>query len=119
MSAVLQTNLGTISYTDDFIASVAGITATECYGVVGMASKKMTDGIVDLVRKENVKKGVKVFTDQSNTLRIDLSIVVQYGISIYATASSIIETVRYNVEKVTGLNVKEVNVLVSGIRVQQ
>ena len=119
MSAVLQTNLGTISYTDDFIASVAGVTATECYGVVGMASKKVTDGIADMVKKENVKRGVKVYTDQSNSLRIDLSIVVQYGISIYATASSIIETVRYNVEKVTGLTVKEVNVMVSGIRVQQ
>ena len=119
MSAILQSKLGTISYTDDYIGSIAGLATTECYGVVGMASKKMTDGLVELLGRENLKRGVKVYTDQTNTLRIDLHIVVLYGISIYAMASSIIETVRYNVEKSTGLTVKEVNVIVSGIRVQQ
>ena len=118
MSAILQTELGSVTYTDDFIGTIAGITTTECYGVVGMASKKMTDGIVDLLKRDNLKKGVKIFTDSSSALRIDLFIVVEYGISIYAASSSIIETVRYNVEKTTGLNVKEVNVIVSGIRVQ-
>lgn len=39
MSAVIQTGKGTITVTDDFIASVAGFTATECYGVVGMSPR--------------------------------------------------------------------------------
>lgn len=119
MSAILQNKLGTITYSDDYIGSIAGLTTTECYGVVGMSSKKMTDGFVDLLKGENLKRGVKVYTDKSNSLRIDLYIVVEYGISIYAASSSIIETVRYNIEKSTGLNVKEVNIIVSGIRVQQ
>lgn len=119
MSAILQTNLGTITYSDDYICTIAGVATTECYGVVGMTAKKVSDGIVDLVKRENLKKGVKVFTDQSNALRIDLYIVVEYGISIVAAASSIIETVRYQVEKATGLIVRDVNVMVSGIRVQK
>ena len=120
MSAVLQTNLGSIVYTDDFISAIAGISTTECYGVVGMSSrKKLSDGIVELLKKDNLKKGVKVYSDESQALKIDLYIVVQYGISIIAASSSIIETVRYNVEKITGLTVKEVNVFVSGIRVSK
>ena len=117
MSAVLQTNLGKIVYTDEYIGSIAGLTATECYGVVGMSPKKISDGLVTLLKKENIRKGVKVYTDQTNALKIELYIVVQYGVSISAVASSIIETVRYHVERATDLVVREVNVFVSGIRV--
>ena len=119
MSAILQTKRGNITYSDDYIGAIAGMATTECYGVVGMSSKKMTDGFVELLGRENLRRGVRIFTDQSNTLRIDLYIVVQYGISIAATSNSIIETVRYHVEKATGLNVREVNISVSGIRVHK
>ncbi len=118
MSAVLQTGLGDIRYTDDFIATVAGISATECYGVVGMTSKKVWDSFADLLGRENLKKGVKIVTDETNSLKIELNIVVEYGTSISAVGTSIMQTVRYNVEKTTGLNVSEVNIIVCGIRVQ-
>ena len=117
MSAVLTTGKGTITVTDDCIASVAGYTATECYGVVGMSSKRVMDSVNDILKKENVKKGVKVYTDQTNGVKIELYIVAEYGTSIGAIADSIIKTVKYNVEKITGLNVNTVNVIVSGIRV--
>ena len=119
MGAVLQTNCGDIRYSDDFIASIAGISATECYGVVGMTSKKVWDSFADLLGKDNLKKGVKIFSDETNSLKIELNIVVEYGLSMAAAGSSIIQTVKYNVEKTTGLTVKEVNVIVSGIRVQK
>ncbi len=49
MSAILENKLGTITYSDEYIASIAGMATTECYGVVGMASTKMSDGIVELL----------------------------------------------------------------------
>ena len=118
MSAVLQNNRGKIIYSDDCISSLAGVTTTECYGVVGMSSQKATDGIVQLLKGENLKKGVIVKTDNSDVVTIDRFIIVEYGVSIAAVASSIIQTVKYKVEKATGLNVKQVNVMVNGIRVQ-
>ena len=75
MSAIIQTSLGEIRYSDDFIASIAGLTATECYGVVGMTPMKVWDNFVELLGKDNLKRGVKVFTDQSNSLKIELNIV--------------------------------------------
>ena len=71
MSAILQTKRGNITYSDDYIGAIAGMATTECYGVVGMSSKKMTDGFVELLGRENLRRGVRIFTDQSNTLRID------------------------------------------------
>ena len=118
MSAKLENKLGTIVYTDNYLGTLAGMAATESYGVVGMSSKKVTDGLVELLGKENLQRGVKIFSDESDVIRIELNIVVQYGISIGTSASSIIETVKYTVEKATGLTVSEVNVVISGIRVQ-
>ena len=117
MSATLQTEKGTITYSDDFIARLVGITATECYGVVGMSAQKATDGIMELLKGENLKKGVKIFTDESHELTIQLFIIVEYGISIAAAAASLIETVKYTLESTTGLSVKEVDVMVNGVRI--
>lgn len=117
MSAVMQTKAGEIIFSDDYIASLAGLAATECYGVVGMSPKKVWDSVAEVLGRDNLKKGVKVYTDESSAVKIELHIVVEYGTSISALGTSIIQTVRYQVEKATGLNVKDVNVVVSGIRV--
>ena len=117
MSAVLETKAGTITYTDEYIATLAGIAATECYGVVGMAAQKMTDGIVTLLKGENLKRGIKVNTDKSNALTIDLFVIVEYGISIAEVCKTIVQTVRYKLESMTGVKVRRVNISVEGVRV--
>ena len=116
MSARKTNPLGEMVIADEVIATLAGVSAIECYGIVGMASKRDTDGIVELLGRENLSKGVKVYT-QDDEIVIDLFIIVEYGISISAVAKNIIETVKYNVENLTGMNVKKINVMVEGVRV--
>ena len=60
MPARIQNELGKITFSDLAIASLAGMTAVECYGVVGMASTKATDGLNELLKRENLARGVKV-----------------------------------------------------------
>ncbi len=81
-----------------------------------MASKRATDGIVELLGLDNLSRGVKVYT-QDNEVIIDLFIIVEYGISIAAVAKNVIDTVKYNVENLTGTTVKKVNITVEGVRV--
>jgi uncharacterized alkaline shock family protein YloU len=88
----------------------------ECYGIVGMASKRATDGIVELLGFDNLTRGVKVQT-QDNNIFINLYIIVEYGISIATVAQNVIETVKYNIENFTGMNVKRVDITVEGVRV--
>ena len=116
MGAVTVNALGEISISDDVLATVAGISAIECYGIVGMASKRATDGLVELLGSENLTRGIKVVS-QGSDVNIDLYIIVEYGISIAAVAKNVIETVKYNVETLTGVTVKKVNILVEGVRV--
>ena len=116
MSAVLQNSMGKIIYSEDFISVLAGIYTTDCYGIVGMTSKRATDGLVELIKGENLKKGVKVYSE-GNRIKIELFVIVEYGVSVGAVAENVIDAVKYNVEKLTGLIVNKVNITVNGIRV--
>lgn len=116
MSIKTTNALGNIVISDDVIANIAGASAIECYGIVGMASKRATDGIVELLKKENLSRGVKV-TTTNNEIKIDLYVIVDYGISLVAVSQNIIDTVKYNVENYIKMNVSAVNVIVQGVRV--
>ncbi len=117
VECTVKNELGNITIGEDVITTVAGYAALECIGIVAMASKKASDGIVELLGRENLKRGVRV-TLAENAATIDLYIIVEYGVSIAAVAKTCVETVKYRVEKVTGVTVDKVNVVVEGIRVQ-
>ena len=116
MSAVTVNKIGEIRISDDVLATLAGKAAVGCYGIVGMASKRATDGLIELLGSDNLSKGIKVLS-QGNEIVIDLFIIVEYGISIAAVAQNVIDTVKYTVEKLTGTTVKKVNIKVEGVRV--
>ncbi|HBM81729.1 MAG: Asp23/Gls24 family envelope stress response protein [Clostridiales bacterium] len=116
MACKIVTNLGNIVFSDEVIANIAGISTMECYGVVGMASRRATDGLVELLKRENLSKGVKV-SCENDELTIELFIVVEYGTKISVIASNIIQKVKYTLESLTGLKVKKVVVNVQSIRV--
>lgn len=118
MPGKLNNKYGNIDIDDNVLATIAGMSAMECYGLVGMSTKGATDGLVELLRKEHLTKGVKIHTD-NKFINIDLYIVVQFGTKISVVANNIIEKVKYNIEDLTGLKVDKVNIHVQGVRVQK
>lgn len=116
MNAKIENNNGMITISNEVIATIAGDAATRCYGVVGMAVRNKADGIASLLKRDAMSKGIKV-TVEDDGLLIDVHVIVGYGINIKTTSESIIESVKYNVESVTGFNVKNVNVNVESVRV--
>ena len=117
MKCVMDSENGLISIDNEVIARYAGTAAVECFGVVGMASVNVKDGLVKLLKKDNISHGVNVTLDDSERLVINLHIIVAYGVSISAVADNLISNVRYKVEEFTGLDVDKVNVLVEGVRI--
>ena len=116
MPARIQNELGKITFSDLAIASLAGMTAVECYGVVGMASTKATDGLNELLKRENLARGVKVTTADDSDM-IDLYVIVEYGISINAVCTSVLDTIKYKVETLMGIHVSKIHVHVQSVRV--
>lgn len=116
MTVVTENGIGIVTLEDEVIAKIAGIATTDCYGIVGMATKNMKDGIVRLLKIDSITKGVKVEI-KNNNLTLDLHIIVKYGINIKAVADMIISTVKYKVEDMSGLKVSHINIFVEGIKV--
>ena len=81
-----------------------------------LVPKKLSDSISDLMRKQKVSRGVRVLTN-GDRIFIDLYVVMKYGVSIDAVAQTLKKTVKYDVEKFTGMVVDTVNGNVIGIRV--
>jgi len=109
------TTLGGIHISPNAVATIAYHAVLESYGVVGLAPKNMADGIVKSITREP-SKGVFVYYNGED-IDIEVNIIVEYGTRINSVAESVVNTVRYHVEKALGLKVNSVNVHVAGLRI--
>ena len=116
MSVSTSNAYGKISISDLAIAKVASQAACESYGIVDTVARRFSDSLAELLKKDTGGKGVKVSTS-GNRIFIDVNVLIKYGVSIEAVAESLKETIKYKVEKFTGMIVDTVNVNVIGIRV--
>ena len=111
----LQTERGTVTVDTDVFTSISGWVAAGCFGVKGMAFRSISDGIVHVLNRNSVSKGVKVTKTSSGSVHIALHIAVEHGVNIPVVCRSIIGEVTYNVEKWTGVTVDGVDVYVDAI----
>lgn len=106
---------GEISVSSAVFSNITGMAATNCFGVKGMAYRSMTDGLVHLLRREAMSKGVNVIYNEDESISIELHIIVENGINIPAVCRSIMNEVRYVVNKNTGAEVRAVDVFVDSM----
>ena len=111
----LKNEKGSVFVSDTALSSITGAAATSCFGVKGMAYRSMTDGIVHLLRREAMSKGVHITPHDEGDISIELHIVVEHGVNISAVCQAIIGQVRYLVTENTGAVVRGVNVCVDSM----
>ena len=116
MKGHMNTKNGNIIIENEVIAKYAGLSAVECFGIVGMAAVNMKDGFVKLLKGDSITKGVNVVVEE-NRLTIDFHIIVAYGVSISAVTENLMSTVQYKVEEFTGMKVDRINIFVEGVRI--
>lgn len=109
------TPIGSIHVSPQAIARIAYHAALQSYGVVGVASKNLVDGLAQVLSKDPTY-GVEVHYD-GNHINIDLYIVIEYGTRIKSVAASVSNTVRFHVERALGMPIQDVNVHVQGLRI--
>jgi len=112
----MDTHMGNISIDHEVIAQYAGTIAMECFGIVGMAGMSVKDGLVKLLKKESMTRGIQV-TLKNNKLTLDFHVIVSYGVSILAVADNLIDSVKYKVGEFTGIEIEKINIFVEGVKV--
>lgn len=109
------TPIGNIRIAPQAIATIAYHAVQRSYGVVGLTSKNIADGLAHAIVKDPTH-GIDVkYKDQK--IDIDIYIIIEYGTRIKSVAASVANTVKYHVEKALGSPINEINVHVQGLRI--
>lgn len=111
----VKTENGFIRIASEVFTILAGIAATNCFGVKGMTVRSVTDGLVHLLKRESMGKGVHITYNDNGTISIELHIAVDQGVNIPVLCGSIIEEVGYKVALATGVEIKSVDVFVDSM----
>jgi uncharacterized alkaline shock family protein YloU len=118
MACIIENSIGTITIKSEVVARIAGMAATSCYGIVGMAAKSVRDGFVRLLKRENLSRGVKI-KFLGGLLHVNLHVIAEYGTNIAAICESAVSNVKYTIEDMIGVKIGTVNIFVEGLRVDK
>ncbi len=110
-----RSSLGRIEVSSTAIASIVNEAVLTCYGVVGTTAKDLATGIANVLSHDS-KRGVEVRIKDGQII-IDVYVIVEYGTRIAAVARSVMNVVKFSVERAVGVPVASVNVHVEGLRV--
>lgn len=111
-----ETRLGKINISYEYLSKLIGNAVSSCYGVVGMAPASKRQRLFGLFsKKDYVDKGIIVKGD-TDSMSVELHILVSYGMNINAIAKSIVHKVKFVIGESTGIAVKKVTVKVDGIK---
>ena len=116
MKGLMNTQLVAVMIDPEVIARYAGSVAVECFGIVGMAMVNVKDGLVKLLKRDNLTRGVNVQIND-NKITLSFHVIVSYGVSISAVSDNLISNVKYKVEEFTGMTIEKINIFVEGVRV--
>lgn len=115
---ISEANNEEIKIADDVVSVIAGKAVSEISGVAGMAGG-FAGGISEVFSgKKNLSKGIKVDVGEKE-VKIDVNIIVEYGVRIPDVAFEIQNRVKKAVETMTGLTVTSVNVHVQGVNIPE
>lgn len=106
-------SLGDVVIANEVLAIIAGITATEVEGVHSMDGGWSGQFISKLGIKD-LARGVKVQV-RDGEVKVDLSLNMEYGYAIPKVSDLVQDKVSASINNMTGLNVSEVNIRISGV----
>jgi uncharacterized alkaline shock family protein YloU len=97
------------------VADLVAWTVLEAYGIVGMASPSLYRGVARLLTRDRLHQGIRVDADEPG-FKIDLYVIVEYGLNVAEVAGNLRAQVTYNVEHLTGRPVTALHIHVQGVR---
>jgi len=103
---------GRVTVASGVVAHIVARTASEVYGIVGLAPR---GGMARLLERGRPTQGVVIVPDRGG-VQIDLHVVVEHGLNLAEVASSVRNRVAYEVERLTGLRVDSVEVHIDSVR---
>lgn len=108
---------GAVNIHDDVIADIAGYSALIQYGVVGMTTPTVRNGVAQLLSRDKLRKGV-VIRHEDDSVHVSLFVVVEYGTNLTEVARNLRDKVTYALAHNANVTPAEVEVHVQDIKVR-
>lgn len=112
------TTLGEIRINHSVVASIVRLAALEVSGVVAVGGG-FVDGIAEIFSKRGDERGVRVEEDEAGEYKIEIRVMLRFGVELASAASQIQQRVAQQVEKMTSKSVARVDVIIDGVRTQE
>jgi len=109
--------VGSVNIANDVLADLAGYACLESYGVVGMASPSLRDGVAQLLPAAKLRKGVKVATTEDG-VAVNLYVIIEFGTNLTEVSHNLANRVRYVLTNMADVKVAAVEVHVQGVKVR-
>jgi uncharacterized alkaline shock family protein YloU len=116
MGTVDDTPAGRITIGDDVVAEIVGLTVLECYGVVGMAGKRLVHGVARLLGRDGSAAGVEVERGGDGDVVVAVHVVMESGLNLAEVSESLRSRISYEVERLCGIVVSAVTVHIHDVR---
>lgn len=110
--------LGDIRINHSVVASIVRLAALEVAGVAAVGGG-FVDGIAEIFSKKGDERGVRVEEDEAGDYRIEIRVVLRFGVELAAVASEMQQRIAKQVEKMTSKSVARVNVIIDGVRTDE
>ncbi|SDB08634.1 Asp23/Gls24 family envelope stress response protein [Eubacterium oxidoreducens] len=110
---ITESKLGDIRISDDVVANIVGLAATEVEGVTSLYGN-ITNELLSKHSMKNTTKGVRI-SYEGNKVTVDVAINIGYGFSIPEVSANVQEKAKTAVETMTGLEVVGVNVKIASV----
>ncbi len=107
--------LGEIRINHSVVASIVRLAALEVSGVAAVGGG-FVDGIAEIFSKKGDERGVRVDEDEVGDYKIEIRVILRFGVELAAVASQVQQRVVEQVEKMTSKSVARVNVVIDGVR---
>ena len=115
MSVKTNNIYGKIIISDETIEKFVSHISMDCYGIVDLVPRNFLDTVLSFLKFRSTVKGVKV-RSSGDRVDIEVSIIVKYGVSIKAVAEALKDSLKYKVERFTGMLVDTINVKIMGVK---
>ena len=112
-----EENLGEVKIADEVVAVIAGLAAMEVDGVASMAGSSPKD-IASRLGVKSMTKGVRVDVLEG-IVTAALTLNLKYGYNIKETTAKVLEKVKAAIENMTGLDVADVNIRITGVEMPE
>ena len=112
-----ETIAGSVNIANDVLADLAGYACLESYGVVGMASPSLKDGVAQLLPAQKLRRGVRVAAGDDG-VAVDLYVIIEFGTNLAEVSHNLANRVRYVLTNTADVKVAGVDVHVQGVKVR-